>query len=181
MFRISRILIAIAVSAVLLGPLPGFAALWRSSDFRCSVNLPDGDSRDDQWAVLSPNDVTASETGLVGARNAEHTVVVYLGIVRLDDKPRFRLDEKSVEQLEGKIFGTALGFKHEAKPISRNGMNGIRLTGTHRYLGNTYNLVMDLFQANGMVYELAGLTEYELDPLKERHVRWFMDSFRLSK
>jgi len=181
MFRLSRFLIAAAVIAVLFGPPPSLAAIWRSSDFRCSVNLPDGEPRIDPWAVLTPNDITARETGLVGARNKDGTVVVYLGIVRLDDKPHFQLNQKSVEQLEGKIFGTALGFKHDAKPISRNGMNGIRLTGTHRYLGNTYNLVMDLFQANGMIYELAGLTEHELDPLNDRDVKWFMQSFRLSR
>jgi hypothetical protein len=181
MSRLSKTLIVAALSVALSGPLSGFAALWRSTDFRCSVNLPDSDSRTERWAVLTPNDILAQETGLVGARKMDSTAIVYLGIVRLDDKPHFQLNEKSVEQLEGKIFGTGLGFKHAAKPISRNGMNGIRLTGTHRYLGNTYNIVMDLFQANGMIYELAGLTERELDPLNDRDVKWFMDSFRLSR
>jgi hypothetical protein len=181
MFRFSKFLIAAAASAVLFGPPSDFAALWKSTDFGCSVNLPDGDSRTNPWAVLSPNDITASQTGLIGARNIDRTVIVYLGIVRLDDRPHFQLNEKSVEQLENSLFGTALGFKHAAQPISRNGMNGIRLTGTHRYLGNTYNLVMDLFQANGMIYELAGLTERELDPLKDSDVRWFMQSFRLQR
>ena len=181
MFRLSKFLIAAAVSAVLFGPPSMLAAFWRSSDFGCSVNLPDGDSRNDPWAVLAPNDITAHETGLIGAHNIDRTVIVYLGVVRLDDKPHFQLNEKSVEQLEGSLFGTALGFKHAAQPITRNGMNGVRLTGTHRYLGNTYNLVMDLFQANGMIYELAGLTERELDPLKDPNVRWFMQSFRLTR
>ena len=181
MVRLSKTLVAAAAGVALIGPLSASAALWRSTDFGCSVNLPDSDSRTTPWAVLTPNDILAQETGLVGARKVDSTVIVYLGIVRLDDKPHFQLNQKSVEQLEGKIFGTALGFKHDAKPISRNGMNGVRLTGTHRYLGNTYNLVMDLFQANGMIYELAGLTEHELDPLNDRDVKWFMQSFRLSQ
>ena len=95
MFRLSKTLVAAAAGVALIGPLSASAALWRSTDFGCSVNLPDGDSRTTPWAVLTPNDILAQETGLVGARKVDSTVIVYLGIVRLDDKPHFQLNRRA--------------------------------------------------------------------------------------
>jgi hypothetical protein len=53
------------------------------------------------------------------------------------------------------------------------------LTGTHRYNSTNFSIVVDMFESNGKVYELAGLSKEQMNPLKDPDIRSFMDSFRL--
>jgi hypothetical protein len=58
-------------------------------------------------------------------------------------------------------------------------VTGFRLTGTHRYNSNNYSIVVDMYESNGNVYEVAGLSKDETNPLKDPDIKSFMDSFRL--
>jgi len=164
----------VAVISLLLASLPEANALfWKSSDFNCSVNLPDGNPRLNPWLVMSP----ADPTGLTGAHRKDFSAYVYLGMVTEDD-PHFALNEKSIDELQKRFFGTGLGFRHTIAPISRHGVTGFRLIGTHRYNSTNYSIVVDMFESSGKVYEVAGLSKDETDPLKDPDIRSFMDSFR---
>ncbi len=158
----------------------GLAILWNSSAYHCEVNLPDGTPQVNPWVTMMPADATAETTGITGARRVDKSAIVYLGIVHLNDRPHFQLNEKTVGQLTGPFFGKALGFQHDVKPITNHGLAGYRITGTHRYFNNNYNLVVDMFQANGLVYQVAALSEID-DPLKDADLRSFLQSFRLTR
>jgi hypothetical protein len=164
----------IAVISLLLAFLPeANALLWKSSDFNCSVNLPDGTPQINPWLVMSP----ADPTGLAGAHRKDFSAYVYLGMVTEDD-PHFAFNEKSIDELQKRFFGAGLGFRHSIEPISRHGVAGFRLTGTHRFNATNYSIVVDMFESNGKVYEVAGLSKDETNPLKDPDIRSFMDSFR---
>jgi hypothetical protein len=174
MFPDSRVIVVISL---LLASLPDAnALLWKSSDFNCSVDLPEGRPQIDPWLVMSP----ADPTGLTGAHRKDLSAYVYLGMVTEDD-PHFTLNEKSIDELQKRFFGTGLGFRHTIESISRHGMTGFRLTGTHRYNSNNYSIVIDMFEADGKVYEVAGLSKDETNPLKDPDIKSFMDSFRIGK
>jgi len=174
MFPHSRV---IAVISLLLVSLPEANAwLWKSSDLNCSVNLPDGTPQVEPWLVMTP----ADPTGLTGAHRKDFSAYVYLGMVTEDDT-HFALDEKSIDELQKRFFGTGLGFRHTIESISRHGMTGFRLTGTHRYNSNNYSIVIDMFESNGKVYEVAGLSKDQTNPLKDPDIKSFMDSFRIGK
>jgi hypothetical protein len=172
MFPDPRIIVIISL---LLASIPeANALLWKSSDFNCLVNLPDGRPQIDPWEVMTP----ADPFGLTGAHRRDFSAYVYLGIVTEDD-PHFRLNEKSIDELQRRFFGPGLGFRHTIEPINRNGMAGFRLTGTHRYNSTNYSIVVDMFEANGKVYEVAGLSKNETNPLKDPDIKYYMDSFQL--
>jgi len=174
MFPHSRL---IAVISLMLASLPeANALLWKSSDFNCSVDLPEGRPQIDPWLVMSP----ADPIGLTGARRKDFSAYVYLGLVTEDD-PHFTLNEKSIDELQKRFFGTGLGFRHTIESISRHGMTGFRLTGTHRYNSNNYSIVIDMFESNGKVYEVAGLSKDQTNPLKDPDIKSFIDSFRIGK
>jgi hypothetical protein len=149
------------------------AWLWKSSDFNCSVNLPDGTPQVEPWLVMTP----ADPTGLTGAHRKDFSAYVYLGMVEEDD-PHFKLNEKSIDELQRRFFGPGLGFRHTIEAISNHGVAGFRLTGTHRFNSTNYSIVVDMFQSNGKVYEVAGLSKDEANPLKDPDIRYFMDSFQ---
>jgi hypothetical protein len=164
----------IAVISLLWASLPeANALLWKSTDFNCSVNLPDGTPQVEPWLVMSP----ADPTGLTGARRKDSSAYVYLGMVEEDD-PHFKLDEKSIEELQRRFFGPGLGFRHTIEAINHHGVAGFRLTGTHRFNSTNYSIVVDMFESNRKVYEVAGLSKEETNPLKDPDIRSFMDSFR---
>src|SRR3984893_5472603 len=149
----------IAVISLLLTSLPEANALfWKSSDFNCMVNLPDGRPQIDPWLVMSP----ADPTGLTGAHRKDFSAYVYLGMVTEDD-PHFALNEKSIDELQKRFFGTGLCFLHKIAPISRNGSTGFGLIGTPRYHSKTCFIVDDMFESSGKVYEVAGLSKDETD------------------
>jgi hypothetical protein len=117
--------------------------------------------------------------GVAGARRIDYSGYVLLGIIRLDQKPGFQLNEKTINELDKRYFGTGLGFLHSIQPLRRkDGLPGYRLTGTHWFRGANYNLVADFVQANNMIYEIAGLTQFQPQPLKDADIRSFMESFR---
>jgi hypothetical protein len=164
----------IAILSFLLVPLSqANAILWKSEEYNCSVVLPDGPPQINPWLVMTP----ADPTGLAGARKKDSSAYVFLGMVP-EDNPRFRLDEKSIDELQKRFFGAGLGFRHTITTINQGGMTGLRLTGTHRYNSTNYSIVLDMYQSNSKVYEVAGLSKDEVDPLKDPDIRAFMDSFR---
>ena len=151
----------------------GNAAIWRSSEYYCQVNLPDG-SYVQQWYAMLP----ANEGGvLAGARRQDYAAIVYLGVVDVKDKPNFVLNEKSIEELDKSFFGKGLGFLNTTKPITEHGLNGYRLFGRHRFNGRNYAMVVDMFLYHGLVYQVAGLTQLYDDALRDEDVRAFMSSF----
>jgi hypothetical protein len=159
------------------------AVLWKSSLYRCSVNLPEGPARINPWLPLgNANDPDADLTGLIGARRMDSTAYVFLGIVKLDQKPKFQLNEKTIAELEKRYFGPTLGFRHTLEPIRRkDGFTAYRATGTHQYRGSNYSIVVDFVQANQAVYEVAGLAEHENVAMRDPDVRSFMESFQVLK
>jgi hypothetical protein len=167
----------IAVISLLLTSLPEANAwLWKSSDLNCSVNLPDGTPQVEPWLVMTP----ADPTGLTGAHRKDFSAYVYLGMVTEDD-PHFKLDEKSIDELQRRFFGPGLGFRHTIEAINHRGMAGFRLTGTHRFNATNYSIVIDMFESNRKVYEVAGLSKDEINPMKDQDIRSFMDSFQIGK
>ena len=117
--------------------------------------------------------------GVAGACRIDYSGYVFLGVIRLDQKPGFQFNEKTINELDKRYFGTGLGFLHSIQPLRRkDGLPGYRLTGTHNFRGATYNVVVDFVQANNMIYEIAGLTQFQPQPLNDADIRSFMESFR---
>jgi hypothetical protein len=176
-------LAGLTMSLFLVAVPMSHAILWKSSLYRCSVNLPESPPRINPWLPLTTaNDPDADLTGLIGARRMDSTAYVFLGIVKLDQKPRFQLNQKTVAELEKRYFGPALGFQHTLEPMRRkDGFTAYRVTGTHLYHGNHYSIVVDFVQANQAVYEVAGLSELENQALRDSDVRSFMESFQVLK
>jgi hypothetical protein len=151
----------------------GRAAIWRSSEYYCQVNLPDG-SYVQQWYTMVP----ADESGvLTGARRQDFQAIVYLGVVDMKDKPHFVLDEKSIDELDKSFFGRGLGFLDKTQPITEHGLSGYRLFGRHRFNGRNYAIVVDMFFYHGLVYQVAGLSQSHDDPLQDTDVKAFISSF----
>jgi hypothetical protein len=151
----------------------GRASIWRSSEYYCQVNLPDG-SYVQQWYTMVP----ANEGGvLTGARRQDFAAIVYLGVVDVKDKPHFVLDEKSIDDLDKSFFGRGLGFLNTTHPITEHGLSGYRLFGRHRFNGRNYAMVVDMFFYHGLVYQVAGLSQSYDNALQDVDVRAFMNSF----
>src|SRR3984893_1342805 len=153
------------------------AAYWQSEDFDCSIDLPDSGSAISQtnWTTLG-----STEDGtLVGARRLDQSAFVFLGYVDLSKRKNFHLNEKSVEELEKRFFGSGQGFRRDLKPISLRGMPGYRLTGDSVYHGAHYGLVVDMFEANRRIYEIAGMKEDDAHPLRDPEIKGSMSSFKL--
>jgi hypothetical protein len=151
------------------------AALWKSSDYYCQINLPDG-TYVQPWYTMTP----ANESGvLTGARRRDDEAIVYLGVVDEKSNPHFVLDEKSIEELDKSFFGRGLGFLDATQKISLRGLNGYRLIGRHRFNGRNYAMVVDMFFDHGLVYQVAGLSSYYNNALRDEDVRFFMQSFRI--
>lgn len=151
----------------------GNAAIWKSTEYYCQVNLPDG-SYVQQWYALLP----ANEGGvLAGARRQDFAAIVYLGVVDVKDKPHFELNEKSIEELDKSFFGRGLGFLNTTQQITEHGLNGYRLLGRHRFNGRNYAMVVDMFLYHGLVYQVAGLSQLFDNALQDNDVRAFMNSF----
>ncbi len=153
------------------------AAYWQSEDFDCSIELPDSGSANSQtnWTTEG-----STEDGtLVGARRIDRSAFVFLGYVDLSKRKNFHLNEKSIEELEKRFFGSGQGFRRGLERISLHGMPGYRLTGDSVYHGAHYGLVVDMFEANNRIYQIAGMKQSDLHPLKDADIRGSMSSFRL--
>ena len=153
------------------------AALWQSEDFDCSIDLPDGQSNTKQtnWTTLG----STEEGTLVGAGREDRSAFVFVGYVDLAKKKNFHLNPKTIEELETRYFGSGQGFRRDLKPISLHGIPGYRLTGDSVYQGAHYGLVVDMFEANGRIYQIAGMKEGDPHPLKDPEIRSAMASFQL--
>jgi hypothetical protein len=57
-------------------------------------------------------------------------------------------------------------------------MPGYRLTGDAVYLGAHYGLVVDMFEANNRIYQIAGMKQGDT-PLKDPDIKGSMTSFQL--
>jgi hypothetical protein len=153
------------------------AAYWKSEDFDCSIDLPDSASPNSQtnWTTMG-----STEDGtLVGAKRVDQSAFVFLGYVDLSKRKNFHLNEKSIVELEKRFFGSGQGFRRGLERISLHGMPGYRLTGDSVYHGGHYGLVVDMFEANNRIYQIAGLKEDDAHPLKDPDIKGSMTSFRL--
>jgi hypothetical protein len=153
------------------------AAYWQSEDFDCSIDLPDSGSAISQtnWTTLG-----STEDGtLVGARRIDQSAFIFLGYVDLSKRKNFHLNEKSIEELEKRFFGSGQGFRRGLERISLHGMPGYRLTGDSVYHDAHYGLVVDMFEANNRIYQIAGMKQDEPHPLKDPDIKGSMTSFRL--
>ena len=166
-----------AFAALVLSVTSVFAAYWQSEDFACSISLPDSGSAPSQsnWSTVG-----STEDGtLVGAQRIDMTAFVFLGYVDIAKRPRFHLNEKTIEELQQRFFSTGQGFRHDLKRISLHGLPGYRLTGDSVYHGGHYGLVVDMYEANGRIYEVAGMKQNDLQPLKDPDIKAAMSSFKL--
>jgi hypothetical protein len=153
------------------------AAYWESQDFGCSIDLPDGQSSNSptNWTTVG-----STEDGtLVGAERIDRSAFVFLGYVDLSKRKNFHLNEKSIEELEARFFGSGQGFRRGLERISLHGLPGYRLTGDSVYHGSHYGLVVDMIEANNRIYEIAGMKENDAHPLKDPEIKGAMSSFKL--
>jgi hypothetical protein len=166
-----------AFLALVLFAASASAAYWESEDFNCSINLPDGQSANSpsNWTSLG----STEEGTLVGARRVDRSAFVFLGYVDLSKRRNFHLNEKSIEELEKRFFGEGQGFRRSLERISLHGMPGYRLTGDSVYHGEHYGLVVDMFEANNRIYQIAGMKEDDAHPLKDPDIKGCMTSFKL--
>ena len=58
-------------------------------------------------------------------------------------------------------------------------MPGYRLTGDSVYHGSHYGLVVDMFEANNRIYQIAGMKQDDAHPLKDPDIKSSMASFKL--
>jgi hypothetical protein len=154
-----------------------FPALWTSREYRCEVNLPDGAPHIMRWEPSG----SVEEGTLVGAIRQDRRAYVFLGYVDLSKEVKLHLNEKSIEQLEKRYFGEGKGFRHSIERISLHGIPGFRLTGRQNYQGDNFGLVVDMYEINGFIYQLAAMKEDELHPLQDPDIKAYMDSFRALK
>jgi hypothetical protein len=165
-----------AFLSLLLLAASASAAYWESEDFGCSINLPDAQSSNTEtnWTTVG----STEEGTLVGARRIDRSAFVFLGYVDLSKRKNFHLNEKSIEELEKRFFGSGQGFRRGLERISLRGMPGYRLTGDSVYHGAHYGLVVDMFEANNRIYQIAGMKQGDT-PLKDPDIKGSMTSFQL--
>src|SRR5215471_19092561 len=99
-----------------------FALTWKNSDFNCAVELPEGEliTGGNRWTPVG-----STETGtLVGAMRVDGSAYVFLGYVDIAKRPKFHLNEKTIEELEKRFFGPGLGFRRTIERVSLQGMSG---------------------------------------------------------
>jgi hypothetical protein len=153
------------------------AVTWKNSDYNCAVNLPDGDpvTGGKRWSPIG----STQDGTLVGAMRVDGSAYVFLGYVDIAKRPKFHLNDKTIEELEKRFFGPGMGFRRSMERVSLRGMPGYRLTGDSVLHGTHFGLVVDMYEANGLVYEIAGMKEYDPHPLNDPDINGYMASFRL--
>jgi hypothetical protein len=170
--RFGGALLMLFMSAGIASAVP-----WKSNDYNCQVYLPDSDpvTSGKGWSPLG----STQEGTLVGARRIDGSAFVFLGYVDVAKRPKFHLNEKTIEELEKRFFGPGLGFRRSIERVSLGGMSGYRLTGDSVYHGSRFGLVVDMYEANGLIYQVAGMKEDDLRPLNDPEINGYMKSFRL--
>jgi len=157
------------------------AGIWKSSDYNCEVYLPDGEAIGEamtgskNWSTIG----STEEGTLVGAMRIDGSAYVFLGYVDIAKRPKFHLNDKTIEELEKRFFGPGLGFRRSIERVSLRGMPGYRLTGNSVHHGDHFGLVVEMYEANGLIYQLAGMKMDDLHPLNDFDIKWYMGSFRL--
>ena len=167
----------IAFLALVLPVASASAAYWQSEDFGCSINLPDSNSdiTSSNWSTVG-----STEDGtLVGAERGDLSAFVFLGYVDISKRKNFHLNDKTIQELEQRYFGPGQGFRRSIQRISLNGLPGYRLTGDAIYHGGHYGLVVDMYEANSRIYQVAGMKQNDSHPLKDADIKTAMSSFRL--
>jgi hypothetical protein len=166
-----------AFVALVLSVASASAGFWKSEDFGCSISLPDSTSNISQsnWSTIGSTD----DGTLVGAERDDLSAFVFLGYVDLSKRPKFHLNEKTIEELEKRFFSSGQGFRRGLQRISLHGLPGYRLTGDSVYHGGHYGLVVDMYEANSRIYEVAGMKQNDSQPLKDPDIKGAMSSFRL--
>jgi hypothetical protein len=167
----------IAFLALISSVASASAAYWQSEDFGCSINLPDSksDNSSTNWSTVG-----STEDGtLVGAERVDLSAFVFLGYVDISKRKNFHLNEKTIQELEQRYFGPGQGFRRSIQRISLSGLPGYRLTGDAVYHGGHYGLVVDMYEANSRIYQVAGMKENDAHPLKDADIKSSMSSFRL--
>ena len=129
-----KALLLSAVAGLLFAAIPaGRAIQWRSTYYKCVVDLPETSPITGAWAPMTSSGAE-DESGMVavaGSRRIDYSGYVFLGVIRLDQKPGFQLNEKTISELDKRYFGTGLGFLHSIQPLRRkDGLPAYRLTGT---------------------------------------------------
>jgi hypothetical protein len=153
------------------------ALTWKSSDLNCQVELPEGEpiTGGGRWTPVG----STEEGTLVGAMRVDGSAYVFLGYVNIAKRPKFHLNEKTIEELEKRYFGPGLGFRRSIERVSLRGMPGYRLAGDSVYHGSHFGLVVDMYEVGGVIYQIAGMKEGDLHPLKDPDINGYMGSFRL--
>ena len=172
MSRFGAALLTLFISAGI-----ALAVNWKSNDYNCQVSLPESEpmTASKGWSPIG----STEEGTLVGARRVDGSAFVFLGYVDIAKRPKFHLNDKTIEELEKRFFGPGLGFRRSKERVSLRGMPGYRLTGDSVYHGSHFGLVVDMYEANGLIYQLAGMKEDDLHPLNDFDIKWYMGSFRL--
>jgi hypothetical protein len=171
--QLGKLTVALCASFIFAGTAS--AGFWKSSDFNCQVNLPEGEpiTGGTRWTAVG----STQEGTLVGAMRVDGTAYVFLGYVDIAKRPKFHLNEKTIEELEKRFFGPGLGFRRTIERVSLRGMWGYRLTGDSVYHGGHFGLVVDMYEAGGLIYELAGMKEYDQHPLRDPDIKGYLESF----
>ena len=170
-----RLSFIIALLAFLFFAGDASAVTWKSSDYNCQVDLPDGDLvTGERWSPIG-----STEETLVGARKMDGSAFVFLGYVKIAKRPKFHLNDKTIEELEKRFFGPGLGFRRSIERVSLRGMPGYRLTGDSIYHGSRFGLVVDMYESGGLIYQVAGMKENDMRPLKDPEIKGYLGSFKL--
>ena len=105
-----------AFLALVLFVASASAAYWESEDFGCSINLPDGQASysEKNWTTIG----STEEGTLVGASRVDRSAFIFLGYVDLSKRKNFHLNEKSIEELEQRFFGSGQVFRRGLERIS---------------------------------------------------------------
>lgn len=153
------------------------AAYWKSEDFNCSINLPDGrsDVSPTNWTTIGSTD----DGALVGAARMDLSAFIFLGYVDISKRKNFHLNDKTIPELERRYFGPGQGFRRGIERIMLDGIPGYQLTGDAIYHGGHYGLVVDMIEANGLIYQIAGLKQNDPKPLKDKDIKTAISSFHL--
>jgi len=85
------------------------ALTWKSSDYNCQVDLPDGEpiTGGGRWSPVG----STEEGTLVGATRVDGSAFVFLGYVNISKRPKFHLNEKKqLTNLRRDFLGRASDF-----------------------------------------------------------------------
>ena len=172
-----RLPFAAALAALFIFAGNASALTWKSSDYNCQVQLPDGEplTGGKGWSPVG----STEEGTLVGAMRVDGSAYVFLGYVNIAKRPKFHLNDKTIDELEKRFFGPGMGFRRSIERVSLNGMPGYRLSGDSIYHGTRFGLAVDMYEAGGLIYQIAGMKEYDQHPLKDPEINGYMGSFRL--